>query len=69
MQTGPGPDLQLVLCHNRAHGRIAVDLNAFVEFDLVLTKALRALVSKWPDPRPASPAHGRMSQPPKRKPK
>jgi len=66
MQTGPGPDLQLVLCHNRAHGRIAVDLNAFVEFDLALTKSLKSLVSKWPDPRPVSAAVGRISGAPKK---
>jgi hypothetical protein len=67
MKTGPEPDLQLVLCHNSARGRIAVDLNAFVEFDLAITRSLRELVAKYPDNRPVNPAAGRIGG--KRKPK
>jgi hypothetical protein len=67
MKTGPEPELQLILCHDLAHGRIAVDLNAFVDFDLVLTRSLRKLVAKWPHKRPQNPASGRMTS--KRKPK
>jgi hypothetical protein len=67
MKTGPEPDLLLVLCHNSARGRIAVDLNAFVEFDLAITRSLRDLVAKYPDARPVNPAAGRIGG--KRKPK
>jgi hypothetical protein len=65
MKTGPEPELQLILCHDVAGGKIAVDLNAFVEFDLTLTRSLRQLVAK----KLANPAPGRISNSPKRKPK
>lgn len=67
MKTGPEPELLLVLCHNSARGRIAVELNAFVEFDLAITRSLRELVAKYPDRRPINAASGRISG--KRKPK
>ncbi len=67
MKTGPEPELQFVLCHNSARGRIAVDLNAFVDFDLAITRSLRELVAKYPDARPVNAAKGRISG--KRKPK
>ncbi|WP_254512451.1 hypothetical protein [Anatilimnocola floriformis] len=67
MKTGPEPELHLVLCHNSARGRIAVDLNAFVEFDLALTRSLRELVAKSPYTRPIQPALGRISSKPKPK--
>ena len=67
MKTGPEPELQLILCHDAARGRIAVDLNAFVDFDLALTRSLRQLVEKWPHKKLVSPAVGRISG--KRKPK
>lgn len=69
MKTGPEPELQLILCHDVAGGKIAVDLNAFVEFDLTLTRSLRQLVAKWPYKKLANPAPGRISNSPKRKPK
>ena len=67
MKTGPEPELQLILCHDAARGRIAVDLNAFVEFDLALTRAVRQFEEKWPHKRVVNPAAGRISG--KRKPK
>lgn len=67
MKTGPEPELLLVLCHNSARGRIAVDLNAFVDFDLGITRSLRELVAKSPYRRPENAATGRISA--KRKPK
>jgi hypothetical protein len=67
MKTGPEPELQLVLCHNSARGRIAVDIDAFVEFDLAMTRSLRELVAKSPYRRPVNAASGRISS--KRKPK
>jgi hypothetical protein len=67
MKTGPEPELQLILSHDPACGKIAVDLNAFVEFDLALTRSLRQVVEKWPHKKLASPAAGRISS--KRKPK
>ena len=68
MKTGPEPgELQLILCHNSARGRIAVDLNAFVDFDLAITRSLRDLVAKCPHKRPVNAASGRISG--KRKPK
>jgi hypothetical protein len=69
MTTGPGPDLLLVLSHDAAGGRIAVDINAFVDFDLSLTRSLRELVSKSPFQRPVSAAFGRISMSAKPKPK
>jgi|GEM_PF-4625330 len=65
MKTGPEPELHLVLCHNSARGRIAVDLNAFVEFDLAITRSLRELLAKCP--QRVNAAAGRISS--KRKPK
>ncbi len=69
MKTGPEPEVQLILCHDSARGRIAVELNSFVEFDLMITKALRELVNKWPQRRPLSAATGRISPEKKRRPK
>lgn len=69
MTTGPGPELQLVLSHDAGGGRIAVDINAFVEFDLSITRSLRKVVQSWPHKRPVSAAQGRISQPSKRRPK
>jgi hypothetical protein len=69
MTTGPGPELQLILCHNAARGRIAVDLNAFVEFDLAITRSLRKMVQACPHKRPLNAAPGRMPSATKRKPK
>jgi hypothetical protein len=68
MKTGPGPELMLILCDDAARGRVSVDLNAFVEFDLALTRSLRELVAKCPHKRPVNAATGRISST-KRKPK
>ena len=68
MKTGPGPELMLVLCDDAARGRVAVDLNAFVEFDLAVTRSLREWVAKCPYKRPVNAAAGRISSS-KRKPK
>lgn len=67
MKTGPEPELQLILCHDADRGRIAVDLNAFVEFDLAITRSLRQFVDKWPHKKVVAAAPGRISS--KRKPK
>jgi hypothetical protein len=74
MTTGPGPELQLILAHDAGGGRVAVELNSFVEFDLTITRSLRKLVQNWPHKRPQGAAQGRISQPgktppDKRKPK
>lgn len=67
MKTGPGPELMLILCHDAARGKVAVDLNAFCEFDLAMTRSLRTLVAQCPHKRPVNAAVGRISSKPKPK--
>ena len=67
MKTGPEPEQLFVLCRNSARGRIAVDLNAFVDFDLAITRSLRELVAKSPYVRPVNAASGRIGGKPKPK--
>ena len=61
MKTGPGPEMQLILCHDAARGKVAVDLNAFCEFDLAMTRSLRVMVAQCPHKRPVNAAAGRIS--------
>jgi hypothetical protein len=68
MTTGRGPELLLILTHD-AGGRIAVDINSFVEFDLRITRSLRKMVHACPYKRPVNAASGRISSSQKRPPK
>jgi hypothetical protein len=69
MTTGPGPELLLIISQDATGGRISVDINSFVEFDLSVTRSLRKLVHAWPHKRPVNAASGRMSSSQKRRPK
>jgi len=69
MTTGPGPELLLILSHDAGGGRISVDINSFVEFDLSITRSLRKLVQAWPHKRLLNAPPERMSASQKRRPK
>ena len=69
MTTGPGPELLLILSHDAGGGRVSVDINSFMEFDLSITRSLRKLVQSWPHKRLLNAAPDRISASPKRRPK
>ncbi len=48
------PPIKLILANDKTQGRITVDLEPFLKFDITITQDLKTLTDRWSDKSPKS---------------